>query len=277
MKQVVIPPALEQVVQQTVPQWPERLRRRWLVEFLPHWRVDLVDEARLARLLAIAMRRGWFDESVGAKRWTVFVEIAQKAVKARGALGAAATVNLFNFVAVLPSISEGLVERLDARAWGLLVASGAVIDAPTLSALVAEHTPKIQRAQLTSPILRVIDGAAVHARGRAWLERWDRGSDWELAYLIEPFGSKAWDGVSEVGLDAGVLTAYSRPLGLVARLHLPDFPVDVVRGQPGKLKRPKVKKSAVAGIWETFAWENKTRVGLTDDGAVAVLAPIKKG
>jgi len=270
-----IPILLQDTVEAAVPQWPARLKRRWLHQFVPHWRPELVDETRLARYLAIALRRGWFDEATGARRWTLFVRYLEGAESRRSPISPAAAVNGFNLVAAVPVADYSCLDALSASDWATLVEADGPLGAEALARLVRVAQPirRSAASRLSSPIIRLLDGQVLHSRGRRWLGLDLSASGLRLVHIVEPFGLKAWDGVSEVGVDGDALVAWSRPLGLVARLEAPDFPVTVTRGEPTRLLRPTPRALPGEVIAEVFPWRGLW-VGRTYDGAVAFLESV---
>ena len=125
--------------------------------------------------------------------------------------------------------------------------------------------------RVSSPMLRVHDGEAVDARGERWLSGRYSSERWALVYLVEPFGTKSWDGVSQVGISDGRLLAYSKPLGLIATLSPPGFEVAIQRGEPSGYIWPEKRRCELSGVGEVFRASTDLWCGLTRDGAVAFL------
>ena len=264
---------LEALLARIIPQWSKRLRRRWVKQFLPHWREDLLERARLERYLSIALRRGWFDSPAQTGRWSYFVRLLERARDRGEDPSAVDAVNLFNLAALIPLVvaQEGDGGAIDGELWSGLVA-GEVLDAAAMTSVIAKLTPSAQgKSRMSfSPMLRVWEGEAINTRGIRWLKGNHSSERWKLMYVVEPFGTKSWDGVSQVGMSDGRLLAYSKPLGLIATLTPPDFEVSIQRGEPSKYSWPERRPCDLPAITQLFR-AHDLWCGLTRDGAVAFL------
>ena len=265
---------LEALLASIVPQWSRKLRRRWVLQFLPHWREDLLERARLGRYLAIALRRGWFDSPDQTGRWSQFIRLLERASEDGTRVTSEDAVNLFNLAALVPIGTVFAPEKgnLDAALWSRLV-TGRALDANTMTEILDEIAPRGAKSshRVSSPMLRVRDGEAVDARGERWLSGRYSSERWALVYLVEPFGTKSWDGVSQVGISDGRLLAYSKPLGLIATLSPPGFEVAIQRGEPSGYIWPEKRRCELSGVGEVFRASTDLWCGLTRDGAVAFL------
>ncbi len=265
---------LETLLAGIVPQWSRKLRRRWVTQFLPHWREDLLERERLERYLAIALRRGWFDSPDQTGRWSQFVRLLERASDGGQKVSSEDAVNLFNLSALVPIhvVLTADKNSLDGNLWDKLIA-GEVLDAEGMTAILGELAPRDAQSnhRVSSPMLRVRDGEAIDARGERWLAGKHSSDKWELVYLVEPFGTKSWDGVSQVGISDGRLLAYSKPLGLIATLTPPSFEVAIQRGEPSGYSWPEKRQCELGGVGQIFRASDDLWCGLTRDGAVAFL------
>lgn len=278
--------ALWGVLDDVVGHWPAKLKRRWLVQFMPHWREELLERERLLRYLRIALRRGWFDMASGALRWTTWVAALTRVHRStpQQHVSSVVALNLFNAVAALPAIEPGWIERLDEALWAQLTSSDAALDAEALTRLLGVLTPSLFNQRAISPVARVLHGLPVHERAPRWLTLPFEAAGLALVHVAEPFGSQSWEGVSELGLDeGGRLIAYSRPLRLCARIALPELGVELSRDEPrAPLQRPDVRRCQAPMLRETFALafnagRDILRAGLLLDGAVALLRELEGG
>ena len=264
---------LIKVLSQVVPQWPEKLRRRWARQFLPLWREDLVPPERMTRYLTLALRRGWFDSPESVGQWSHFICLLEQT---QGRPSPQAGVNLFNLAALIPGRANLSPEHVMPEHWRALCGEH-VLDARQMTDILRAlktHLPELGAAPAQQPVsamVRVHRGAARDERGQRWLAGLG-GQGWTLLHVVEPFGMRSWDGVSQAGVDEQGVVAYSRPLGLTARLVPPNFAVDVVHGEPSRaLKMPGATAHRLAGMRTLFQVEARLWAGVTRDGAVAFL------
>lgn len=260
-----------------VPHWGEPLKRRWIRDFMPHWRVDLMEVARQQRYLHIAMRRGWFDEAQSARRWVAFIELLDAHP---GKPSPACTVNLFNLVAVLPVVPDDL--RLPSSLKTLLY-EGGVLTAATLTtcleALGTEYSELADAPDATLKLYHVRQGRALTATGHALLHHAWREHGLAVVCVLEPFGLEPWHMVNALGLDArGQLIAYHRIENLSAELslardHVITFHGETRRHEPTHLAQPDMRPSPYPAVLpHTFDAGHGLRAGITSHGALALLA-----
>ncbi len=267
---------LWETLQQVVPHWNVKLKRRWIRDFMPYWRADLLDDTRQRRYLLIALRRGWFDEAAGARRWVTFID--QLAAHA-SLITPVSGVNLFNVLAALPVVPAGLQFGEPQRA---AVFGDKVLDATALTAcveaLMAEPGGDGSRYEdATSALYHVRGERALTRHGSSWLEQsWGKYGLCPVA-LLEPFGMEPWAMVSELGVDKrGVLVAYHRIENMMAELTtLPDhrfaFDGEPRRHEPVGLEQPEFKKLEDNAMLDgVFMCGDRLCAGLTSRGAVAI-------
>lgn len=237
-------------------------------------------QSRQRRYLEIAMRRGWFDEAAGARRWVTFIELLATHTDMATPLQ---MVNLFNLVAALPVVPDGLVLSPAQRA---LIYGTRMLDVTQLTRCVVElmHSPGGDGGVMyddTHHLYHVLGGRACTPVGEAWLAQNWVVEGLKPVALLEPFGTEPWDMVSELGLNSeGVLVAYHRIENLSAELtpgpeHALNFDGDSRRHEPADLRQPDVRTCTHrTQLAQSFSIGYGMRAGISTRGALAIFAEV---